>query len=188
MEGGTFERMDDDFYIMALVAAEPAHPYRVLDHMNLLGLKMARSTVYRRVDALVEAGLLSSEPAVSRRSQVRRQLALTDAGLAVLTRQAERVLTEEPLESPMFSLALHCAEELEALDVEALLRSRMAGTARQLTVEERTLRERSDTESASWQQIGRERRVAHLQADLGWLQSIVRRGWRSEGRGLKAAG
>jgi DNA-binding PadR family transcriptional regulator len=178
--------MNDDFCILALVAAEPAHPYRVLDHMNMLGLKMARSTAYRRVDALVEAGLLSSELGLSGRSQVKRQLAVTDAGRAELTARAVQVLAEEPLASPLFSLALYCAEELESVDVEALLRSRMAGTARQLTAEERTLRESGPSE-ASWQQLGRERRVAHLQADLGWLQSVVRRGWRDARERLRAA-
>jgi len=179
--------MTGDFCILALVAVEPAHPYRVLDHMNMLGLKMARSTAYRRVDALVEAGLLSSELGLSGRSQVRRQLAVTDTGREELAARAAQVLADEPLESPLFSLALYCAAELGSLDVEALLRSRMAGTARQLTAEERTLRERESGE-ASWQQLGRERRVAHLQADLGWLQSVVRRGWRDTGARLRAAG
>ena len=53
--------MNDDFPILAAIAATPAHPYRVLDHLNALGIKATRSTLYRRVDVLTAAGLLPGE-------------------------------------------------------------------------------------------------------------------------------
>ena len=52
----------------------------------------------------------------------------------------------------------------------AVLRPRMALAARRLTEEERSLREGS---SAEWPRSARERRIAHLQADIAWLQGLM---------------
>jgi Fe2+ or Zn2+ uptake regulation protein len=50
--------MHDDFPILAAVAANPAHSYQVLEHLRAMGVKAARSTLYRRVEALIAQGML----------------------------------------------------------------------------------------------------------------------------------
>lgn len=166
--------MNDDFPILAAVSASPTHPYQVLDHLTAAGVKATRSTLYRRVDVLIEEGLLRAEDGRGPSGHMRRALSLTGAGKKRLASEVTNVLREEPLESPRFSLALASASVCEAGTVEAILRQRMSSAARRLTEEERSLR--TDPGSPeSWARTTRERQVAHLQADIGWLQSVLGR-------------
>ncbi|MCC7365908.1 MAG: helix-turn-helix transcriptional regulator [Dehalococcoidia bacterium] len=160
--------MDADFPILAAVAASPTHPYQLLDHLNALGVKASRSTVYRRVDGLVESGLLeetSSGPGGHRRS-----LRLTEEGDERIRAMTVDVLRHESLESPLFALALSAAEHLDPSILPGILRVRMAGAARRLTEEERQL---ATPEALAT--LARERRIAHLKADVAWLQSVLSR-------------
>jgi len=166
--------MNDDFPILATVAANPSHPYQMLDHLHQLGVRATRSTLYRRVDALVAGGILVSRDARGESGHVRRNLELTEAGRQRVAAEAVEVLRHEPLESPLFALALNCAEAADTQALPAILRMRMAGAARRLTDEERSLTS-GGTEAPYWQRAGQERRVAHLKADLTWLQSVIGR-------------
>ena len=164
--------MTEDFPILAAVAANPSHPYQMLEHLQSLGVKATRSTLYRRVDALVQARLLAAEDQRGPTGHFRRNLALTEAGRERIGAEAGTVLRSEPLESPLFGLAVAAAGAagLEgALDV---LKRRMAMAARKLTEEERALREFADE---PWARASRERRVVHLQADIAWLQGLLSR-------------
>jgi DNA-binding PadR family transcriptional regulator len=166
--------MNDDFPILAAVAAHPAHPYQLLDHLNMLGVKATRSTLYRRVDALIAMGLLEAHEERGERGHPRRALHLTEAGRRRVAEEAIDVIRKEPLESPFFALAVNCAQATDTTALPGLLRLRMAGAARRLTDEERQLALARD-EPDPWSRLGRERRVAHLRADIGWLESILGR-------------
>jgi DNA-binding PadR family transcriptional regulator len=171
--------MTDDFPILASVAANPAHPYQLLEHLNGLGVKATRSTLYRRVDVLVADGLLEAREERGNRGHIRRNLRLTPMGIERLTTDATEAVRAEPLDSPLFALALNCADITEAPDMANILRARMAGAARRLTEEERAMAS-SDDGAESWSLAARERRIAHLKADIGWLQSVL--GRRTVGR------
>lgn len=177
--------MNDDFPILAAVAACPAHPYQLLDHLNALGVKATRSTLYRRVDALVESGLLIAHEERGDRGHPRRALHLSDEGKQRIARDTAEVLRTEPLESPLFALALDCAQAADTDTLPDLLKLRMATAARRLTEEERALAHASMDEEY-WSRAGRERRVAHLRADVAWLQSVLAR--RAAGETVPASG
>jgi DNA-binding PadR family transcriptional regulator len=166
--------MNDDFPILAAVAACPTHPYQLLDHLNALGVKATRSTLYRRVDALVESGLLEAQEERGERGHPRRTLCLTREGQDRIASEAAGVLKSEPLESPLFALALDCAQATDTGVLPDLLKNRMASAARKLTEEERSLAHLSGDDEY-WSRAGRERRIAHLRADVAWLQSVLTR-------------
>ena len=171
--------MNQDFPILAAVAASPSHPFAVLDHLQAIGVKATRSTVYRRVDALIADGLLESQPARSEEGQPRRTLQLTAAGRQIAAKKAAEAIANEPLESPIFALALTCVDELDTEALLGVLRARMASTARKLTQAEREL-SKADPAENPWQLAGQERQVAHLKADISWLQSMMGRGLTAE--------
>jgi len=164
--------MNDDFPILAAVATAPTHPYELLDHLRSLGVRATRSTLYRRVDQLVAGGYLEAEDGRGANGHFRRLLRLTDGGKAEAGRQATAVLRQEPLESPLFALAVAAAGVSGLPDALGVLRTRMAAAARRLTEEEAALREEA---VEPWGQAARERRVAHLQADISWLQGLLGR-------------
>jgi len=166
--------MKTDFAILAAVAASPTHPYQVLDHLTAAGIKATRSTVYRRVDALVEEGLLRADDGRGESGHLRRALSLTGAGKKQLASEVAAVLQAESLESPLFTIAIESTGVCEAGVADAILRQRMASAARRLTSEEGTLRTET-APSGAWSRASRERTVAHLQADIAWLQRVVRR-------------
>lgn len=163
--------MSDDFPILAAVAASPAHSFRVLEHLRSVGLPASRSTLYRRVDALIAAGFLETEESHGPSGHARRDLRLTQTGLERVAREAREALAEAPLESPAFALAVGCARTLDRTALPEVLRPRMAFAAKQLTQEERALRGSGE----DWTAIASERRIAHLQADITWLQSVLGR-------------
>jgi DNA-binding PadR family transcriptional regulator len=164
--------MTDDFPILASVAANPTHPYQLLEHLHSMGIKTTRSTLYRRVDALVEEGLLTSNDVRGPTGHFRRSIALARQGRARLAREAGTVLSNEPLESPLFGLAVAAAGAAGLAETLDVLRGRMSVAARKLTEEERALREFEDE---PWNRAARERRVVHLQADIAWLQGLLSR-------------
>ena len=160
--------VSDEFPILAAAAADEANPYRVLEHLQALGVRVTRSTLYRRVDELVERGLLAR----SEGGRGSRPIRLTAKGRRRLAQEGLRVLRAEPLGSALFALAVASADPADDARLTALLRERMAEAAQRLTREERPLR---DAEGARfWDRAGRERRVTHLKADLQWLQSVMR--------------
>lgn len=161
---------NDDFAILAAVAAEPSHPYRLLDHLGALGISIPRSSLYRRVDLLVAGGLLTTERVPGKNGHARRRLALTGAGWEQLATMAAGIVRREPLASPRFALAIACGGALDAASLADVLRRRMATAARLLTAEERRLAAMAD--APFWERASQERRVAHLKADLQWLQAI----------------
>jgi len=165
--------MDDDFPILAAVAASPAHSFQVLHHLQSIGVKATRSTIFRRVEALVAEGVLEAKPERGPKGHARRTLVLTGEGLRRVGVDAAMLLRDAPLESPFFGLAVSCARALEESSLPAILRERMATAARQLTREERDLN--FGPASDEWASMARERRVAHLQADIRWLQSALGR-------------
>ena len=162
---------NDDFAILAAIAAAESHPYRLLDHLGTLGIYIPRSTLYRRVDALVAEGLLAARSARGKNGHERRTLTLTGPGRERLASLAGGVIRREPLESPRFALAIASARALDMPGLPEVLRSRMATAARRLTAEERRLAAGASDDSF-WERASRERQVAHLKADLQWLQDI----------------
>jgi DNA-binding MarR family transcriptional regulator len=170
--------MTDDFPILAAVAASPTHPYELLEHLQALGVRATRSTLYRRVDGLIERGYLEAEDGRGESGHFRRLLRLTDTGREAAGKKAAEVLSREPLESPLFAMAVAAAGVSQPEDALGVLRPRLAAAARRLTEEERTLREAA---TDPWSEAARERRIAHLQADINWLQGLL--GRRLVGRG-----
>lgn len=164
--------MTEDFPILAAVAANPTHPYELLEHLQALGVRVTRSTLYRHVDALIERGYLEAEDGRGETGHFRRLLRLTDSGRDAAGKEAAEVLRREPLESPLFAIAVAAAGVSQREDALGVLRPRLAAAARSLTEEERALRE---TGSDPWSQAARERRIAHLQADISWLQGLMGR-------------
>jgi DNA-binding PadR family transcriptional regulator len=164
--------MNDDFAILASIAAAPAHPYRILDHLNTLGVKATRSTLYRRVDALTQDGLLAVNVEKGVSGHAQRQLTLTRDGHDRVALEAATALRVEPLESPLFALAVACAQAADSDELPRILRERLSSAARRLTDEELGLR--SEDSDDYWSRTSRLRRIAHLQADVKWLQSVMR--------------
>lgn len=165
--------MDDDFPILAAVAASPTHSYQVLDHLQSIGVKATRSTIFRRVDTLIAEGVLEARMERGPKGHPRRALALGAEGRRRLSRSAAVLLREEPLESPLFALAVSCARALDEDSLPGILRARMARAARELTREERDLRFGPGHDE--WETLSRERRIAHLVADIQWLQAALGR-------------
>lgn len=163
--------MNEDFPILAAVAANPTHPYALLEHLQQTGVPVTRSTLYRRVEALVAQGWLDADDIRGENGHFRRALTLTRNGRERLRREAFDVLREEPLESPVFSLAVTAAGPELGDSMANILRPRMAVAARRLTDEEQSLR----TGAASSHEAARTRRIAHLQADISWLQGLLGR-------------
>ncbi len=163
------EGMNDDFPILAAVAANPTHPYALLDHLGQAGLAVTRSTLYRRVEALVAQGWLAADDIRGENGHYRRALSLTRQGCERLRAERREILQKEPLESPLFALAVAAAGGDDADGLAAILKPRMALAARKLTEEERSLR-LSDSGSL---ELARSRRVAHIRADIAWLQGLL---------------
>ncbi len=164
--------MNDDFPILAAVAANPTHPYALLEHLQGCGLAVTRSTLYRRVEALVAQAWLEADDIRGESGHYRRALTLSKRGRDRATTEAREVIRTEPLESPLFSLAVAVVGQDGGESLAAALKPRMSEAARQLTAEERSLRTGG---SEDWSATARERRVAHLQADLSWLQRLMGR-------------
>jgi len=163
--------MNDDFAILAAVCANPTHPYALLEHLETLGVRVPRSTLYRRVEALAAQGWLEADDIKGETGHYRRALALSKAGRARIAREAEALLRTEPLESPLFALAVAAKSRDGEGSLAATLRPRMAAAARRLTEEENALRR----QDPAWSRTSRERSVAHLRADISWLQGLVAR-------------
>lgn len=163
--------MNDDFPILAAVAANPTHPYALLEHLAGLGLQVTRSTLYRRVEALIAQGWLEADDIRGASGHYRRALSLSKAGRDRVELEAAEALRDQPLESPLFALAVAAAGEGGSA-LGQMLRPRMSAAARRLTDEERALRDEATNE---WSRTSRERRIAHLQADISWLQGLMGR-------------
>lgn len=168
--------MNEDFPILAAVAANPTHSYALLEHLQSLGLPATRSTLYRRVEALIAQGWLTGDDVRGESGHLRRALSLTREGRGRVEREAVEALRTEPLESPVFSLAVAVAS---SNDLAGVLRPRMAVAARRLTDEEKAVQA---SESMVPAEAARARRIAHLQADITWLQGLM--GRRTVGRSL----
>lgn len=166
--------MQHDFAVLAAVAAHPSYAYELLDHLQALGVRTARSTFCRRIEGLIERGFLQATDVRSANGSHRNDLQLTASGRIRVANEATRVLRTEPLESPLFALALGCTRVTDAEHLPAILRPRIARVARSLSDEKRSLRAESDG-SEYWSRIVRQRRIAHLQADVTWLQAVVGR-------------
>jgi hypothetical protein len=117
--------------------------------------------------------VLEAKPERGPKGHTRRTLTLADEGLRRVSDAAGALLRDEPLESPFFGLAVSCARALDGSSLPAILRDRMATAARQLTREERALN--FGPASDEWETLSRERRIAHLHADIQWLQSALGR-------------
>ncbi len=164
--------MHDDFPILAAIAASPADSFSILEHLQALGVPAARSAVYRRVDALLHEGLLEADEVRGPSGHLRRELHLTAAARALVAGDIRKVLATAPLESPLFALAVGCARVTDTEALPEVLKPRMATAAGTLTREERSL---LTGEIEEWNRIAQERRLAHLQADIAWLQSVMGR-------------
>jgi DNA-binding PadR family transcriptional regulator len=161
--------MNDDFPILAAVAANPTHPYALLEHLTTLGIPATRSTLYRRVEALVAQGWLEADDIRGGSGHLRRALTVSRKGRERTQREAAEVLRREPLESPLFSLAVAAGANQ---DLATMLRPRMATAARRLTDEERESNEGARA-TDPFGEAARSRRIAHLQADISWLQGLL---------------
>lgn len=162
----------DDFSILARLTSRPSHPYQLLEDLHQFGFKITRSTLYRRVDVLVTGGYLESREEPGERGKPRRSLYVTAAGRRRLRKEAGDALREEPMESPIFALALACAQKVGASAVPEMLQVRMSRATSELSEEEEVLaREAEDT----WFRAAHERRIAHLKADIDWLQTVLSR-------------
>ena len=165
--------MDGDFAIIAAIAANRGVSFELAEHLQALGIAMPRSTLYRRLRCLIGTGLLQEEPQRAATRGSRRSLGLTPEGYAWLAGEVGRALRTEPLESSLFALALGCVPELDRDTLASVLKPRVASATLRLTDERRAL----TSESASagyWGRIRRERQIAHLQADIDWLESVLR--------------
>ncbi len=182
---GMLGPMNDDFAILAAVAGNPAHPYALLEHLQSAGIAVTRSTLYRRVEALVAQGWLDADDIRGESGHYRRALTLSKSGRTRIEKEAQALLRSESLESPLFALAVSVAGREGAASLANTLKPRMAAAARQLTGEERSLR----TDAEEWSRSARERRIAHLQADIAWLQGLLgRRVVQTSGQDLRRAG
>jgi DNA-binding PadR family transcriptional regulator len=159
--------MSDDFAILAAVAANPSHPYALLEHLQTAGVGVTRSTLYRRAEALVAQGWLQADDIRGDSGHYRRALTITRRGRERLAREAVAVLASETLESPLFALAVSAAGA-QGPGLAELLRPRMAAAARALTAAERGTPGPGNAPAI-------ERRIAHLRADITWLQALLGR-------------
>ena len=166
--------MDNDFPILATVAVGRTHPFGLLQHLQFVGHNATRSTLYRRIDALIASGELRAEEQRRKDGRARRMLWLTEEGSARLKEESSRILEREPLASPLFALALNSADAIQDSELSEVLRRRMSAAARTLTRTEVTMNELNGN-ADFWTRSSHERQIAHMKADLQWLQSVMRR-------------
>ncbi len=162
--------MANDFAILAAIDAAPSHPYEVLDHLHVLGVEASRGELHRRVETLIVRGAVQAGGEPGRPGE--RTLRLTLKGQRMLAEHVITLLRYEPFDSPLFALAAICAGSDRLGELHAILQSRIASASTQLTEEETALA-RSAREDRYWSRVGRERVIAHLQADITWLQSVM---------------
>jgi len=165
--------MDGDFAIIAAVAANPGCSLDLADHLEALGIAVPRSTLYRRLQYLIGSGLLRGERQRTGRGRPRRGVLLTAAGRVWLADEVSRALRTEPLDSPLFALALGCVAEVDRETLAGVLKPRVVAAAQRLTAEKRALVAESAS-AAYWARISRERHIAYMQADINWLESVLR--------------
>jgi DNA-binding PadR family transcriptional regulator len=168
--------MDADFPLLAMLAVGPANAHRLLRELERTGIPASRSTVYRRVEALLSAGLLDAREARQpRRGPGRpvRSLHLTERGLRLAADEAMDQVAHAPVDSPTFLLALACAASLAEPDLGRVLRGRLA--------EARLAREETAQElqwlagrAPAWRVAEVRRRLAHLTADVEWIEEVLR--------------
>jgi DNA-binding PadR family transcriptional regulator len=164
--------MQDDFPILAALANNPTHRYALLEHLQSAGMAVTRSTLYRRVESLVANGWLEADDVSGEGVRSRRNLSLSNPGRARVDAEATEILRSEPLESPLFALALSAVGEAGP-ELLAILRPRMALAACRLGEQERSLRESACADAFS--RAARERRMAHLKAEMAWLLDLMSR-------------
>lgn len=164
--------MQDDFPILAVIANNPTHRYALLEHLQAAGLTITRSTLYRRVESLVANGWLEADDVSGEGARSKRCLSLSNPGRARVDAEAAEILRSEPLESPLFALALSAVGEAGP-ELLAVLRPRLALAASRLGEQERSLRESACADAFS--RAARERRMAHLQAEMAWLLDLMSR-------------
>jgi hypothetical protein len=164
--------MDADFPLLAALAVSPANAHRLLRELERAGVPASRSTVYRRVEALLAAGLLEAQE--GRRpgggpGRPVRSLRLTPQGLRLAADEAMDAVEHAPISTPRFLLALACAAVLHEPDLAPVLRRRIA-EARMLREEEEQALGRPAV--PAWRAAEIRRRLAHLDADIRWLEEM----------------
>ncbi len=165
--------MANDFAILAAIDAAPSHPYEVLDHLRVLGVEASRSELHRRVEALIVRGAVEAGGDPGRPGE--RTLRLTAKGRRILAEHVITLLRYEPFDSPLFALAASCAGSDHSGVLHSILLSRIASASTRLTEEEKALAT-SAADERYWRRVGRERVIAHLQADITWLEAMAGNG------------
>jgi DNA-binding PadR family transcriptional regulator len=82
------------FLILAALAAEPLHGYRVIQEVATLSdgrVKLGAGTLYGALDRLSEEGLIAVEREEAVDGRLRRYYRLTEDGAAALAEEAERL-------------------------------------------------------------------------------------------------
>ncbi|MGH2632771.1 MAG: hypothetical protein ACRDG3_05110 [Tepidiformaceae bacterium] len=165
--------MDSDFAILAAIASHDGCAVDLAGGLEALGISLPRSTLYRRVQSLVAGGLLRAGMERREARRPRRSVVLTAVGRDWLANAVSTLLRTEHLDSPDFALALSCAGSVDRETLAGVLKPRVAAAASRLTLEERSLLAAGEG-PGDWSQICCERRIAYLQADISWLESVLR--------------
>lgn len=168
--------MDDELLLLGLLSGSAMHGYQlneVIERRLPLGWQLKPSTAYSRLDRLARRGLVEATAERVGRRPERKVYALTDAGrehfLALLR---ENLRSADP-QSQSGDLGVLFHRALAPEEVTTLLGERRDATAgRRPHLEEMLARH----PASSAGRLIAEHALAHLDAELGWLDGVLARG------------
>lgn len=178
MTGSAYRRSTRGLVLLALLAEEPMHPYRMQQlikqrHKDTIANVAQRNSVYQTIDSLRRAGLITVlETAREPHRPERTVYQITDQGTRTLRLWLLDMLATPAREFPEFPAALSELALLPPHEVLESLQRRAVTVAENLAVID-------DTLATPPQGIPRlflleeEYRAAVLRAELEWVRSVI---------------
>jgi DNA-binding PadR family transcriptional regulator len=163
--------------LLALLAEEPMHPYRMQQMIKHRGKDRianvaARNSVYQTIDRLLRAELIAvRETSRDERRPERTVYELTDAGFTALREWVGGMLSAPAREFPEFPAALASLMLLAPQEVLARLSERAAALSKEV--------EQARDELAAFPELPRlfrlddEYTLAVREAELAWVEGVV---------------
>lgn len=168
--------MSDELLLLGLLSGSAMHGYQLndmIEHHLPMFWQLKPSTAYSRLDRLAGRGLVEATSERVGRRPERKVYELTDAGRARFEELLRANLRSADAQSQVGDLGVLFHRALPADEVHALFAERREATAEQRPrlVE---MIERHPQDSAG--HLVAEHSLAHLDAELAWLDGVLERG------------
>lgn len=169
--------MDDELLLLGLLSGSAMHGYQlneVIEQRLPLLSTLKPSTAYSRLDRLAREGLVEATVERVGRRPERKVYALTDGGRERFLELLRDNLRAGDLPAQSGDLGVLFHRALPAAEVAALLAERREATAaRRPQLEQLIERHAQGTPGG----LISEHALAHLDAELGWLDRVLERGF-----------